>query len=257
MNIKKKLSNLVKKKNIIITQSGNSAIYLSLKKVKEFGYSKLLIQNQGGWITYKQYAKKLKYELFELKTEYGILIESELKKYNNCVLLINSMPGYAYLQDMRKISEYCKNNNILLINDISGSIGHRESTYGDIIICSLGKNKPLGIGNGGFIGYNEEKYNIDIEDFELDEILLKNKIDNLKKNIKRYEFINKSIKKDLEDYNIINNSRTGYNVIILFSGAEEKERLINYCNKNNYEYTLCPRYIRVLNEAICIEVKRQ
>ena len=37
---------------------------------------------------------------------------------------------------------------------------------------------------------------------------------------------------------------------------EEKDKIIKYCKENNYEYTLCPRYIRVNENAVSIEVKR-
>ena len=42
-----------------------------------------------------------------------------------------------------------------------------------------------------------------------------------------------------------------------FSFTKEKKELIAYCEKNGYEYTECPRYIRVLENAISIEVKRK
>jgi len=38
---------------------------------------------------------------------------------------------------------------------------------------------------------------------------------------------------------------------------DERERLINYCNNEKLEYTLCPRSIRVKERAVCIEVKRK
>ena len=35
-----------------------------------------------------------------------------------------------------------------------------------------------------------------------------------------------------------------------------KQRIIDYCNENNLEFTECPRYIRINEPAISIEVKR-
>ena len=49
----------------------------------------------------------------------------------------------------------------------------------------------------------------------------------------------------------------GHNVIVKFNTDEEKEKIINYCDKNELEYTLCPRYIRVEENAVSIEVKRK
>ena len=37
---------------------------------------------------------------------------------------------------------------------------------------------------------------------------------------------------------------------------EEKGKIIKYCEENNLQYTICPRYIRVNCDAISIEVKR-
>ena len=58
----------------------------------------------------------------------------------------------------------------------------------------------------------------------------------------------------LKDFDIIQSN--GINVIVKFNNAEEKLKLIDYCKLYGYEFTLCPRYIRVLEDAISIEVKR-
>ena len=36
----------------------------------------------------------------------------------------------------------------------------------------------------------------------------------------------------------------------------EKEAITMYCESNGYEFTECPRYIRIIEPAISIEVKR-
>jgi len=46
------------------------------------------------------------------------------------------------------------------------------------------------------------------------------------------------------------------NVIIKFDDEEVKQRIIEYCKENNLEYTVCPRYIRVNENAVSIELKR-
>ena len=55
---------------------------------------------------------------------------------------------------------------------------------------------------------------------------------------------------------LIHPSMHGINIAVEFADETEKERVINYCNKNNIEYTICPRYIRVECDAVSIEVKR-
>ena len=55
---------------------------------------------------------------------------------------------------------------------------------------------------------------------------------------------------------IIHADKKGINVVIKFRNEAEKKRIIYYCDKNNYQYTECPRYKRVNCNAISIEVKR-
>ena len=60
----------------------------------------------------------------------------------------------------------------------------------------------------------------------------------------------------MTEYDIIHPESESLVVVIGFKDSEEKENIINYCRKNNYEYTLCPRYIRIGRDAVSIEVKR-
>jgi len=48
----------------------------------------------------------------------------------------------------------------------------------------------------------------------------------------------------------------GINVVVRYADSAEKKRLIDYCERKCLEYTLCPRNIRVMCDAISIEVKR-
>jgi hypothetical protein len=242
---RKILKELTDKKNIYFTKTGDHAVKKALKIVKEKGYNEILTQDQGGWITYSQFINKLGLKEVRVKTNWGII---EALEENERVLLINSMPGYTFLQDMNKIKAK------FIINDIAGSIGTEQAKKGDIIIGSFGKHKPLMISKGGgFIATNEE---YDIEEAEINFQELRKVLASLKTKLEKFDKINKKIKQELKKYNIIMPERQGINVIIRYSSEEEKERLINYCHKNNYEYTECPRYIRVMEKAISIEVKR-
>ena len=64
--------------------------------------------------------------------------------------------------------------------------------------------------------------------------------------------------KELQEKNkkILFPTRYGINVIILFENEKEKKEIITYCEKNHLEYTLCPREIRVLDNAVSVEIKR-
>ena len=97
-----------------------------------------------------------------------------------------------------------------------------------------------------------------------DAVFEKDKIPKLMEKLKllpeRLEMLKKhtlKIKKDLGELDIIHPENNGINVIIKFKDKFERERIINYCEKHDYEYTECPRYIRVNCNAISIEVKRK
>ncbi len=130
-------------------------------------------------------------------------------------------------------------------------------------MASFGKWKPINLGYGGFISTNsKEFFQLDPELFmafrfpeQFNPGLLK-KIERLDRRIKYLQDICQKIKSDLKELEIIHSNRAGLNVIIKFNNQAEKEKIINYCKKNGYQFTLCPRYIRVMENAISIEVKR-
>ena len=246
--IKSMLSKLTKKKYIYLVRRGNDALKQIVKLLPQKTY---LIQDQGGWITYKQYPKKFK----TVKTDFGIMSPKDLAQEEG-IVLINSLPGYFAVQPMDEITKVCKKNNLTLINDISGSIGTKEATYGDIIFASCGKDKPINVGYGAFIAsnnplnINENFDNTYLQSFT--EQLL-----NLKTRLKSLKAYSKNIKTDLNKYKILHKDHLGINVVIAYTDEKEKNEIIKYCQSNLLEYTLCPRYIRVNTNAISIEVKRR
>jgi hypothetical protein len=267
--IKDKLRELTNKDNIYLTKRGNTSIKESLKFVKSKNFKDIFIQDQGGWMTYPQFIEKLKLNLHYLKTNYGI-IDSEfncfedINKLNNFVVLFNTMPAYSYLQDVNILKEKIslRDKEVFYINDIAGSIGEKEATFGDIIIGSFGKDKPINLEKGGFVATNYD-LNIEEENFshEEQEILL-DKLNNL---AQRIEFLKKEHNKVVEELvkiipnvNIIHKDKEGINVVVQFdeNNVLIKEEIIKYCQRSNYEYTECPRYIRITDTGISIEIKR-
>jgi len=251
------LKTLTNKENIKLVARGNKAILYALRIAKKLGKTKVIIQDQGGWITYKQFTKKLKLDLVELKTDYGLIILNELEKHidNNSVLLINSLTGYFAQQDMNKIYNLCSKKQCLVINDISGSIGTEAAKIGDILVCSFGNDKPINYGKGGLIAVENKDWfkltEIEQQDLEIEQNLI-----DLPQRLFLLKKITQKIKSDLKEFDIIHKDKEGINVIVKFNNEKQKERIGRYCNKNNYQYTECPRYIRVNCNAISIEVKR-
>lgn len=250
------LGALTGKRNIILTESGDHSINAVLKTLKGRIIT-ILLQDQGGWLTYKDYAIKHGFDIIELKTDYGIIDLKELEANANekSALLVNSLSGYFAEQPMKEIFEICKSEKCLIINDASGSIGTENAKIGDIILGSFGKDKPVNLNYGGFVATNnEDKFDATFDDKKIEG--LKKELEILPQRLQMFEEINKKIKQDLSSYEIIHKKIHGINITVKFNNEKEKQYLINYCKQNNYEYTLGPRQIRVKENAISIEVKR-
>ncbi len=258
-----KMCELVGKKYLLFTPRGNASIKMALEILKLQGkYKKVLMQDQGGWLTYSQFIEKLKFEKVELKTDYGLIDVQDLEKHKGAILLINSMPGYATLEDMEYVYEIAKKNSIVVINDASGSIGNDEAKYGDIIIGSFGDAKPIEVGEGGFIATDDEhlfkefcELNMHKPDDRFLE-LLDRKLDTLDERLFFFDIARQQVMEDLAIHDIIQPDGKGINVIVKFNNEEEKQEIEAYCREQELEVTLCPRYIRVNAPAISIEIKR-
>lgn len=251
------LKKLTGKKYIVFTKRGNTAIKVSLKLAKDLGNKDIIVQDQGGWITYSQFIDELKLNKVQVQTDNGLIDPSRFF-FQRAALLVNSMPGYFVLQDMKPLYDDCKKRKVLVINDVSGSIGTEQAKIGDIILGSFGQWKPLNAEEGGFLATNNQ-YDHDFfldYDVNIDYEKLYEKLSNLEKKLIFFQKRVDKIKKDLSIYDIIHKDKQGLNVIVRFSSDKEKEKLINYCEKEGYEYVECPKYIRVLDDAISIEVKR-
>jgi len=260
------LRKYTKHDNIFLTSRGNKAILAALKILKNNNVNKILVPDQGAWFTYTQYAKKLKFDVKILKTDYGVIDLDVLKENAKADVLIYSNPAAYYAeQPIKEIYDICRDNKIIVILDISGCIGSDfyHGNYADMTVCSFGKWKPINLGYGGFISLKDKKISEKIKDYlkklEFDEdyySLLFEKLERLKNWYDILEKINKRIKDDLKHFEILHKDKKGLNVIVKFNSKKEKTSLIEYCEKNKYEFVVCPKSIKVNEDAISIEVKR-
>jgi len=253
---------------IKLTTRGNASIFNALLCSKFLNPKKYFIYpDQGGWISYQNYPKKMEMLYIEVKTDFGVIsIEDLNNKVDEASALIYSNPaGYYAEQPMKEIYKVCK-DKCLVILDASGSIGSSmcNGEYADMIVGSFGKWKPVNLDYGGFLATKEERFMKKIEELKKNgeafkdvyyEILV-NKLKNVQERYKFFESVNEKIKNDLNDFNILHRDKKGINVIVKFENDEEKAKIIKYCEENKYEYTTCPKYIRVNTNAISIEVKR-
>ncbi|MBT3407577.1 hypothetical protein HOC99_03975 [Candidatus Woesearchaeota archaeon] len=286
-NIAKKLT---KKENCMFLSSADDCFKQLFENLND-NIKTIYIPNEGGWLFYLK-AKKFGYEVVKYDTLNGIVDIDNLNIENNTLIIVNSSPGYLINQNLKKIHEITKKKNCILINDACGSIGSPYAKIGDVIIFSCGKHKIINNFYGGFICYNNKLKNI-IETQSNENKINKVKIINLKEfmsNIKkRIEFLlnkKKELFEKIQNDNILNK----YNIIFsdnvdfkkygvnLFLQLDdncfmEKEIIIknkkikklelcdkikNHINEkySEFEYTLCPRYIRLNKLGISFEIKR-
>ncbi|MCF7798575.1 DegT/DnrJ/EryC1/StrS family aminotransferase [Candidatus Woesearchaeota archaeon] len=247
---------------VLFTTRCNESIKLAMQLVADLGRHIVLYQEEGGWLTYEKYIKQAGLEGLKMITDDGLIYEKELNQYDyDIVLLLNSMPGYAVTHDMANIYSHCLKNDIFLVNDVSGSIGSTHAKFGDVIVGSFNKAKPVDLGRGGFIATNAVDLFAKIkthleEEPEMDYQQLHHKLKHLDQ---RRSFLlerAKKVKEDLIAHHVVHQEKEGFNVIVRFEDDAEKEEIISYCDKNELEYTICPREIRILDDAISIEVKR-
>ncbi len=273
--MKERVINLLRKytghSNIELTSRGNTAIFAALfaaRKLRPFRKS-IIIPDQGGWLSFRKYSKMLELKAVELKTGDGVIDTSELKsalEKNDVNSIIYTNPaGYFAEQPVKEIYDICQNRCTVVL-DVSGCIGDMsmcDGKYADIMVGSFGKWKPVNLGYGGFVSIREERaYNRAEEIFKTtafdDDYLepLYNKLVKAPKRLEHLYRISRKIKTELIKSRIPHRGSRGINVIVLYDTDDEKEGIIDYCRKNNYEYTICPRYIRLMRKAVSIEVKR-
>ena len=263
------IHNLVKKyvnkKHVVLVKRGNDAIKQSLKLAYSLGKRKLLLCDQGGWMSYPDFGEKIGFEIIILKTEDGVLTLQELHKHlsSECALLINSLAGYAAPQHMGLIEKLCQSKKAFLISDATGSIGTVHAHLGDVIFAAFGNDKPLKInfGKAGFVCFDKDSFLDHFQPYPFSEKELTEIKTALEKLPERLKFLQQKRIQILKDFaamgkKVLFPTAYGINVIVPFDSEQEKKEIISYCENKKLEYTLCPREIRVLRNAVSIEVKR-
>lgn len=258
MTAEKLLEKYTNHKYAILTNRCNSAILIALNIAKSEGKTKVYIADQGGWFSFKNYPQILGLELHKIKTDYGIINPIELDVLDNkSALLITSFAGYFAEQDVKKISDICKQKGAFLIEDASGKI---DTKYSDITVGSFSAWKPISIGCGGFISFSKELWKKDTlftaSSFDCNEDELEIQLKDLNNKMNFYYDLQKKVKNDLDKFQILHKSKRGLNIIVKYDSDKEKKKIIDYCKDKSFDYVTCPKYIRVNEKAISIELKR-
>lgn len=263
------LKKYTKHKNVKLVHRGNAAILCALSIIKKINPKPfILIPDQGGWISFKIYPKLLGFDVRTVKTNRGVidLMDLEKKAESGAAFLVTSFAGYFAEQPMKYISRICKANNCYLIEDASGSIGDLElcdGEYSDFIVGSFGRWKPVNVGYGGFVSCGKKEYFQENEIFsstnhypEYTELLTK--LEAVPERIKKFLKESEKVTKEITDmgFKVFHPEERGINVVVQYTNDSEKEKIIGYCESNGYEFVECPKYIRVEENAISIEIKR-
>lgn len=253
--VKNMLKELTGKKYVYLKARGNYAIRDALQQVKG---EKILVQDQGGWLRYLDYPPKYGLFVEKLRTNHGIIELEDLKEKNSKAdaILYEDPAGYIAEQPVEEIYKLCRKNRCKVILDITGSIGYSKFVgTSDIIITSFGKEKPVNMGYGGLVAADEP---LELtEDFDLN--YSQKLLSHLKQLHNNQHFLHekaKEVKEELKNHKVIHRNHDGINVAVAFDTDAQRDELISYCEKKSIPYTICPRYIRVLRDAVCIEIKK-
>lgn len=252
-----------------IVNSGNSAIMGVMNSIK----GPFIFPDQGGWSGLKKIATFLNQDFYIIPTEKGLIYPDLLEEYLNkqkvvpSALFITSFAGYTAEQPVKDLYDVCHQNGILLVEDASGSVGDSENKlcngdHADIIIASTGSPKIVNVGNGGFISTDNpellRKSAFLLKTLRADPITcagivqeIENASVNLVKTIEACAFLKKKIPITFHE------NKRGINVII--PSKDPKTDAYNLRKKINANgrsiITACPLYDRVLEKAVCIEIK--
>ncbi len=247
--------------------SGNAAIMAAMITMK----GPVMIPDQGGWSGFKKISEFYGLELVYLPTEMGVIhletLEEQVKLKSPESLFITSFAGYMAEQPVKGIYDICEDNGVILVEDASGSVGDPQkrlacADHSHVLVASTGSPKMVNVGNGGFISTSDQGM-FDNRSFILKTLQcspvtcaglveeIKGAPESLGKTIKACEFIKKEIESALHP------EKRGINIAIPHDEPKSVTRLLR--NKLTVNgggmITTCPRYDRINQPAICLEVK--
>jgi len=97
----------------------------------------------------------------ESTSSFNISLDDLRRKITAKTKAVISVPMWGYPNNMNEIKTFCKDNNIVLIEDVSHCHGTMvgdafQGTFGDMGVFSTQERKLIGTGEGGFILTNDE-----------------------------------------------------------------------------------------------------
>ena len=262
-----KISEITGHEHVKTVNSGNSAILAAMNSFED----KILIPDQGGWTGFRNMAEFRGIEVIEVPTDLGIIgpkaLEYTIDEHKPEALFITSFAGYIAEQPVKELFEVCDDKGVILVEDASGGIGDKEKKLGNgeyahVIVASTGSPKIVNVGSGGFISTNHN------EIFKKSKALLKTlkanpvtcagisvEIKNapqvLSKTIEACSILKKEFK------SAVHPDKRGISVALKTDDPKKTGYLLRQKLKADGRgiITVCPRYERVMIDAVCIEIK--
>ena len=252
-----------------LVNSGNGAIFIAISSIT----GTLLIPDMGAWHGFKQIAKFLNIPFINIKTNLGLIdlksLKDTIKNLNNEKrngLILTSFAAYTAEQNISEISKICKDYNIVLIEDASGSIGDlqgglSDGNLSDIIVCSTGSPKILNVQDGGFISTNDQSIftenKILINSFKSNEITasgIATELSYASQNLENLIKATSYIKSNLD--NVVHSDKRGINIILKSDNKDLAYTLKKELQLDKHSMiTKCPNYNRLKIKGVAIEIK--
>lgn len=249
---------------VYLTSRGNQAIRLALGFAK-VRTNRAIVPDQGSWLTHREYPRKLGMDATVLATDNGVIDTARLARAmapGYSCLIYQNPAGYFASQPSREIYETAQ-DKCLVIADVTGCIGDSalcNGRHADILVASFGKGKVASAGFGGFVSFRSDPGTLqgfcEPEFTSAQAQVLRNAVARAPKRLAKLYALSEKVKNALREYDICHRDKKGINVVVRTHSEGEMEQIVRYCTKNKYEYTICPRYIRILKSAVSIEIKR-
>lgn len=258
-----------------ILNSANSCIFTVVEALPE----PILTVDMGGWNGFKKSCDILNKKYIEIPTSNGMIniefLSDYIERYNIKSMYITSLIAYTATHPIDEIYELCNLHDVILILDISGTVGCEEiNKHCDLQIASTGSPKIVNCENGGFINNITEKITLNnhlLKSFKADNITcaaIANEIrkspEIIRKTITANTYLKNELSKKLKDdktHDIVYENSTGINTIIT-TESKKKAKDLAYKIKQELEIpgnksiiTTGPNYNRLKIPSVNIEIK--
>ncbi len=263
-----KINEMIPSENVHILNSANSCLITLAESIPE----PVLVCDMGGWNGFIRSCELFDKNVEYIETDNGLInidsLDDYLEEHDVKSLYITSLAGYTAFQPLFEVEKLCDVHDVLLIVDISGSVGcEKLSNIGDLQVSSTGSPKIVNIENGGFICNITGK-------LELNKHLLKSlKADNitcagifheinrsseiLEKTIDMNSYFKEKIVS--KDIPVIHPEHKGLNTIIL-SSSKSKAKKVAYNIRQHLKLdgniiSVGPSYNRIKKPCVIVEIK--